>query len=69
MLIISILLILAAVYLAAGLLFAMLFVTKGVDVIDEGSHGTGWGFRLIIVPGTILLWPVLLIKWKRALKK
>lgn len=60
------LLIVAAVYLSAGFLFAVIFVLKGVDVIDEGAHGAGWGFRLIIIPGCTVFWPLLLSKWKQA---
>jgi len=57
-------------YLVLGFLFAIPFVIKGVTVIDpDGAHGTKWGFRLIIIPGTIVFWPVLLKKWLGANKK
>jgi len=50
-----------------GLLFVIPFVIKGVTAIDpDGAHGTKWGFRVIIIPGTIVFWPVLLKKWIRA---
>jgi hypothetical protein len=49
-------------YLIAGILFSIWFVTKGVDKIDESSHGSTTGFRLIILPGTVLLWPLLFKK-------
>lgn len=52
-------------YLAIGLLFAILFVLKGVTRIDEGAVGSGWGFRVIIIPGTAVFWPLLLRKWWR----
>lgn len=67
--IVSILLLIAAAYLLAGLLFAIPFVIKGVTRIDEGAHGSKWGFRIIIIPGTIVFWPVLLKKWIKALKE
>jgi hypothetical protein len=57
-----------AVYLSAGVLFAIPFVTKGVAKIDEGAVGSKWGFRVIILPGTIVFWPWLLKKWLKALK-
>ena len=60
---VDIILIVIAVYLFAGLVFAIPFILKGVTRIDEGAHGTKWGFRLIIVPGTIVFWPFLLRKW------
>jgi hypothetical protein len=67
--IVYIILIIAAVYLVAGLVFAIPFVIKGVDKIDEGALGSGWGFRIIIIPGTMVFWPLLLKKWMQALKK
>lgn len=67
--IVSIILIIVAVYLAAGFLFAIPFVLKGVAKIDEGAHGATWGFRIIIIPGTIVFWPFLLKRWINAVKK
>jgi len=64
----SIILIIIAVYLLAGLVFAIPFVLRGVTKIDESAHGTKWGFRVIIIPGTIVFWPLLLKKWLRAVK-
>ncbi len=67
--IVEILLLTIAFYLFAGFVFAIAFITKGVDVVDEGAHGSSFGFRLIIVPGVIVFWPVLLKKWLNAKKK
>jgi hypothetical protein len=39
------------------------FIIKGVDVVDEGARGSGIGFRIIIIPGVIVFWVVLLKKW------
>ena len=58
----------AGVYLAGGVLFAIFFLTKGLEKTDTAAHGPGWGFRLIILPGTIVLWPVLLNKWVKVKK-
>jgi len=69
MIIVTILLIIVAVYLAAGLVFAIPFVIKGVTEIDEGAHGSTWGFRMIIIPGTIVFWPLLLKRWLKASNK
>jgi hypothetical protein len=60
---ISIILVILAVYLLMGFLFAIPFIIKGVARIDEGAHGSKWGFRIIIIPGTIIFWPFLLKKW------
>jgi len=68
MLIVSIILVIAASYLAIGFVFAIAFIFKGVTKIDEGAHGATWGFRIIILPGTIVFWPFLLNKWIKASK-
>jgi len=60
---VQILLIIIAIYLVCGFLFMIPFIIKGVDVIDEGAHGSSIGFRIIIIPGTIVFWPLLLRKW------
>jgi len=51
------------VYAAVGLLFAILFITIGVQRIDHAAHGASLGFRLIILPGVAALWPLLLNRW------
>jgi len=48
--------------------FAVPFVIKGVTRIDENAVGSKWGFRLIIIPGSIVFWPLLLRKWLKAHK-
>jgi hypothetical protein len=65
MMIVTGILLLAAFYLILGLLFAIPFVIKGVTKIDEGAKGTGWGFRIIIIPGVVICWPLLLKKWRK----
>ncbi len=61
--IIVICLLVTATYLFCGLGFAIFFIIKGITVIDEGARETGIGFRIIILPGVTLLWPLLLKKW------
>ena len=67
--IIEILLIALAIYLICGFVFAIAFVVKGVDKIDEGAHSSTIGFRIIIIPGAIAFWPLLLKKWLNANKE
>jgi hypothetical protein len=50
-------------YSAAGFVFAVVFVLKGVQHMDEEAVGTGWGFRLLIFPGSVAFWPLLLKRW------
>lgn len=69
MILTDIILIMVETYLVVGLLFSIPFVTKGVTMIDpDGAKGTKWGFRVIIIPGTIVFWPILLKKWINAKK-
>jgi hypothetical protein len=50
-------------YAALGFLFALAFVSRGVQRIDPEAKGTGVGFRLIIIPGVVAFWPLLLSRW------
>ena len=68
MILVDIILIIVAVYLFAGLVFAIPFIIRGVTKIDEGAQGSKWGFRVIIIPGTMVFWPLLLKKWMSANK-
>ena len=54
------------VYLALGLRFAITFQWRGLTALDAGAHGAGWGFRLLITPGLIVLWPLLSLRARRA---
>ena len=65
---VMVLLIVAAIYLCCGLVFAIFFVTKGVTIVDEGAHGATIGFRIIIIPGSMVFWPLLVKKWRSANK-
>lgn len=49
----------AGLYLLAGICFAVPFVIAGVGRIDPSASAGTPGFRLIILPGVVLLWPLL----------
>lgn len=53
-----------SVYAACGFLFALAFVAFGVDRIDESANHASLGFRLLILPGCIAFWPLLLSRWR-----
>ena len=53
---------LLAAYLLAGILFSIFFYLKGATRIDEGIKGAPWHFKLILFPGVVLFWSVLLFK-------
>lgn len=46
-------------YLAVGALFATWFAATGAQRMDKGVEGTSWKLRLLLLPGAVLLWPVL----------
>ena len=56
-------------YLLCGVLFAIPFIIKGVSAIDEGAQGATFGFRIMILPGSIVFWPLLLLKWIKIKKE
>ena len=58
----AILLSVAAVYVACGLVFAVLFLARWCKSSDPSAKDGTWGFRVLIVPGIVALWPVLLAK-------
>jgi hypothetical protein len=53
------------IYLVAGWLFAVPFVLYGAGRIDPRARGGSVGFRLLILPGTAALWPLLALRWLR----
>jgi hypothetical protein len=59
----AVLLVFFGAYLLCGFLFALPFAFLGVRRIDpHAAHGF-WGFRLLIIPGAMALWPILLRRW------
>lgn len=56
---------LAAAYLAAGVVFALAFLSRGIGRIDPAAHGARWGFRCLISSGVVALWPLLARRWWR----
>lgn len=65
----AVFLILLGAYLACGLVFAIPFALFGVKTIDpHAAHGS-WGFRLLVIPGTMAFWPLLLRRWAIGVKE
>lgn len=54
-------------YLYAGIAIAVAFLVWGVDKIDEAARGT-FLFRVLVLPGLIGLWPLVLVMWRRHAK-
>jgi len=53
-------------YVAAGGCFALVFLWRGIERLDAATKGAGMGFRVLVFPGTIALWPFLLRAWMKA---
>ena len=53
----------AYAYAVAGAICALVFVWLGVDKLDHQAKGSGWGFRVLIFPGCVFFWPLLLKRW------
>jgi hypothetical protein len=47
-------------YFVVGTLAAVLFVIVGLERIGSEAKESGVGFRVIIFPGLVALWPLLL---------
>lgn len=56
-------------YLAAGVLCALPLQRWGLARIDPAAHASGWGFRILITPGLATFWPLLLWRWRQALRR
>lgn len=56
----------AGAYVALGVLFAFPFVAVGAGRIDPDARAGTWGFRALILPGSVLLWPLLARRWMRS---
>lgn len=53
---------LVEVWLYTGAAVAAVFLTIGIDRIDEDSRGS-YIFRPLLVPGVLMLWPLVLWRW------
>jgi hypothetical protein len=51
-------------YALFGVLVALLFLLFALDRFDPSAAGA-YAFRPLLVPGLVLLWPVVVIRWIR----
>uniref|UniRef100_UPI004048C19A hypothetical protein n=1 Tax=Roseivirga sp. TaxID=1964215 RepID=UPI004048C19A len=54
--------------LAYWAIFCFVFFKKGIQSIDEGMKEAPIFMKILIFPGTVALWPVLLAKWRKTKK-
>jgi hypothetical protein len=62
----EVILLIAVAYVLCGLAVGVPFVLRGVERVDEAARGAPLGFRLLILPGTVALWPLMVTKWIQA---
>jgi hypothetical protein len=60
------LLALLACHAAIGALFAVAFHGRGMARLDPAAARGSAGFRVLVTPGVIALWPLLARRWWRA---
>jgi hypothetical protein len=48
---------------ALGALFAMAFHWRGLARVDAAAAHASFGFRALVTPGVIALWPLLAHRW------
>ncbi|WP_109302673.1 hypothetical protein [Aquimarina sp. AU474] len=60
--VIDVILSVLGLYFGIGLLFGIYFFFKGAFKLDELIIESKWTVRLLLVPGAIGLWPILLLK-------
>jgi hypothetical protein len=53
------------IYLVTGLCVGAAFLVFGLDRIDPSARGA-YAFRPLLLPGLALLWPFVLMRWRKA---
>ena len=56
----------AGVYLIVGAVVAIPLHLAGLRRIDPAVTDSGIGFRMLVTPGMVALWPLLLVRWRTA---
>jgi hypothetical protein len=59
----SVIILAVAAYVAAGVCFAVAFVSVGIARLDPAARTTSIVVRMALLPGAAAFWPVLLTKW------
>ena len=45
-------------YAAVGTLFGVLFLWRWVGRLDPAAAHATWGFRVLVLPGVVIFWPL-----------
>ncbi len=60
--VIQVFLIFLGIYAGIGLLFGIYFFVKGASQLDPLIKDSKWTVRLLLFPGAVGLWPIVLLK-------
>lgn len=52
------------IYLGIGVLVALAFLVRGAGRIDPAAAQGTLGFRVLVFPGCVALWPLILKRWR-----
>jgi len=66
---VSILLLIIGIYLLLGVFFAIIFLWKGLNKVDNGTEGSGLFLKVLLFPGMTVFWITFLRKWLKATRK
>ena len=53
----------STLYGIIGVLFTIVFLIFGIEESDPNAKGTSIPFKLMLVPGIIIFWPLFAIRW------
>ena len=56
--IVSIVLAVVGIYMLIGLIFGIYFAFTQVGKVDPVAKAGTWGFRILIIPGMTIFWPI-----------
>ncbi|MEM7496889.1 MAG: hypothetical protein AAF371_02710 [Pseudomonadota bacterium] len=54
-------------YLMLGAIVAAAFLVLGLDRVEPNARGA-YAFRALLVPGLMLIWPIVLWRWRMTLR-
>jgi len=57
------LLLIAGAYLLAGGICSIWFLSVGIVRMDSAARGSSIGFRILLLPSAVVLWPVVIGLW------
>ena len=58
----AILILIVQIYAGIGALVAAIFLTVGMGRVEENARGA-YVFRPLLIPGVLLIWPIVLLRW------